>query len=142
MLGLLVSYKNKQNLKDDYGQEIMMFFNENFIDEIISFLSSYKYSSYCKISKKDKTVFNKNGLLSIKNTLSFYKENFKLNIIKFVEYGQRRGKNWDYITIEQYNEAKNIIPKPKKKFINPKKRKKYVTPKQQTDRGRNTNNKN
>ena len=128
-MGLLVSYKNKQNLKDDYGQEIMMFFNENFINEIISFLSSYKYSKYCKISKKDKEVFNKNGLLNIKNTLSFYKENFKLNVIEFIEYGQRRGKNWDYITIQEYENAKEIIPKPKKKFINPKRRKRYATPK-------------
>lgn len=127
-----MSYKNKQKLKDDYGTEIVMFFNENFTTEIISFMSAYRHSSYCKVSDKEEKTLSINGLLSIKNTIKFYKENFKLNIKEFVEYGQRRGKNWDYIDIEKYETAKSIIPKPKKKFINPKRRKRYVISKQQT----------
>ena len=119
------SYKNKQILKDEYGVEIVMFFNENFIKEIVPLISAYRNSKLCKTNKEKKLV-NYNGIVSIKKTINFFKNNFKFNAVEFVEYGQRRRKYWDYMTIEKYESASNIMPKPKKKFINPKNRKRYV----------------
>jgi hypothetical protein len=126
LLGLLASYKNKQEIKDEYGTTIVMFFNEDFVEEIIDLISKYRNSKLCKITDKLNTNGIQNGIVSIKNTIKFYKENYRFSVVKFVEYGQMRGKKWDYMRLTQYNEASNIIPKPKKKFINPKNRKRYV----------------
>jgi len=102
-----------------------MFFNEDFYKEIIDLISKYRNSKLGKITKAN-TPVNYNGIVSIKNTMNFYKNNFKLNAIEFVEYGQKRGKYWDYMPMEKYETASSIIPKPKRKFINPKNRNRYV----------------
>jgi len=102
-----------------------MFFNEDFCKEIVALISAYRHSKFGKINTTNKPV-NYNGIVSIKNTINFYKNNFKFNVKEFVEYGQRRGKNWDYMPIEKYETASSIIPKPKRKFINPKNRNRYV----------------
>jgi hypothetical protein len=106
-----------------------MFFNESFLDEIVELISKYRYCGLSKTTQKENNSCFNNGIVSIKNTIEFYKENYKFSVVKFIEYGQMRGKKWDYMKLSKFNEAKDILPKPKKKFINPKNRNRYVIPK-------------
>lgn len=130
LAGMLVSYKNRQRIKDDCGNEVVMFFNENFLDEIMPLMSSFRHHKMSRQNENDtRKVVVKHGIVQIKESLKLLETNYKLNVIKFIEYGQDRKKNWDYMQIEQYNQQKHIIPKPKKKFMNLKNRSRYVVPK-------------
>lgn len=125
--GMLASFKNRQQIKDDFGNEVVMFFNEQFVDDILPLMSSFTHHKMSRQNKNDKrkAVF-RHGIVKIKESMELLATNYKLNVIKFIEYGQDQRKNWDYMQIEQYNEQKHIIPTPKKKFMNPKRRKRYV----------------
>ena len=123
---LLIHYRNRKKLTDDYGNVIVMFFNENFYDNILPLMSAYKHHKVSRVSEdKRKAIFN-NGIISIKETIKLLSENYKLELAKFIAYGQKKGKDWDYLTYSEFKENEHIIPKPKQKFINPRKRKRYV----------------
>lgn len=122
-----MTFQNRKKIKDDLGNEVVMFFNENFVNDIVPLISSYTHHKISRVNKEDKRkTIKRNGIIQINKTLELLKSNYQFNVNNFIDYGQRRGKNWDSITIDEYNEQKHIIPTPKKKFINPKKRKSYV----------------
>ncbi len=126
MLSFSIAYKNKQRLKDDFGNEVMMFFNEDFLTEIMELCSKFTHSKYGRINEKLEPKKDNGGIFNIKKHIAFLSENFKFNVIDFIEYGQRRGKDWQYMNYLEYFINLPTIPKPKQKFINPKNRQRYV----------------
>jgi hypothetical protein len=107
-----------------------MFFNEQFLSEngIIGFISKFTHSNYGAINpnapKKKRSPFE---IISIKKEMKYLKENFKFNVIDFINYGQQRGKDWQMIDYDIYRKLMPEKPK-KKKFINPRIRR-YASPK-------------
>lgn len=125
-----MTFQNRKHITDDLQNEVVMFFNEDFVNEIVPLMSSYTHHKISRVNQEDKRkAITRNGVIQINKTLELLKTNYQFDVNKFIEYGQRRGKNWDSMSIEKFNEQKHIIPKPKQKFINPKKRKNYVNPK-------------
>ena len=123
LLSLLMAYKNKKVIEDDFGNKVMMFFNEKPL-EITSLIGKYKYH---KVSRKKGTIEDdiilRMGIIQLKESSENIEKNQKFNVLNFIEYGQDRGKDWQEINYELYI---SLMPKPKQKLINPKKRKKYV----------------
>ena len=125
---MLVSYKNRKRIEDDYGKVVILFFNEDFIDDIMPLMSSYRHHKMSRVNQDDKrkAVF-RNGIVQLKESMQLLDTNYKLDIEKFVAFGQDRKKNWDYMGIEEFDAEKHIIPMPKKKFMNLRKRRRqYV----------------
>ena len=106
-----------------------MFFNENFTEDIVPLATSFRHSNYCKTTDNKRYEVKEDQLVNLSQLLYYFKNNYKFNVIEFIEYGQRRGKKWEYMKAEEYSEASSILPKPKKKFINPKRRRVYAFPK-------------
>jgi menaquinone-dependent protoporphyrinogen IX oxidase len=123
LLSFLMAYKNKKEIKDEYGNKIIMFFNEHPRD-ISILMGKYKYN---KLSRKSGTINEdimlKDGIIQLNQSLKNVEKNHKFNVLNFVEFGQRRGRNWQEFNYDLYYK---LMPKPKRKIINPKKRKKYV----------------
>ena len=126
LMSLLLHFKNRRELKDDYGNNIIMFFNEDFTTEIIPLISSYTYHKVSRVNEDKRKAIVNNGIVSIKETILLFKKNYKFNATKFIDYGQRKGKDWDYLTLSEYKENEHLVPKPKQKFINPRKRRRYA----------------
>jgi hypothetical protein len=122
-----MTFQNRKRIKDDLGNEVVMFFNEDFINDIIPLISNYTHHKISRVNKDDKRKeITRNGIVQINKTIELLKTNYQFDVNKFIEYGQERGKNWYLMSIDKFNEQKHIIPTAKKKFINPKKRKPYV----------------
>ena len=127
LTGMLASFKRRKPIKDDFGNEVVMFFNEDFVDDIMPLMSSYRYNKVSRVNKNDKRkAVIRHGIVQIKASMKMLDENYKFNVEDFIRYGQTRGKNWDYMNLLEFNEQKHIIPTPKKKFMNPRKRRRYV----------------
>ncbi len=124
---MLLSFKRRHQIKDDFGNKVVMFFNEDFVKEIMPLMSSYRYNKVSRVNKNDKRkAVIKHGIIQLKASMKLLDQNYKFNVEEFIRYGQTRGKNWDYMSLLEFNEQKHIIPKPKKKFMNPKRRRQYV----------------
>ncbi len=114
-------------IKDDYGTTVIMLFNEDFMKDIMPLMLSYRHHKVSRVNKNDKRkAIIKKGIIQLKASMQLLETNYKLDIEKFITYGQNRGKNWDYMDIKSFDEQKHIIPKPKKKFMNPKRRRHHV----------------
>ena len=128
--GMLATFRNRQRIEDDFGKVIVMFFNEDFVKDIIPLMSSYRHHKMSRVNKNDKRkAVVRHGIIQLKASMHLLDTNYKLDIEKFVAYGQDRGKNWDYMGVEEFDAQKHIIPVPKKKFINLKRRRRYVVSK-------------
>jgi len=125
-MSLLLHFKNRRQLKDDYGNEIVMFFNEDYVTNIAPLISSYAYNKVSRVNEDKRKAVVKHGIVSIKETMKLLSKNYKLDVTKFIRYGQQRGKDWDYLTLSEYKQNEHLVPKPKQKFINPRKRRRYV----------------
>jgi len=127
LLSFLIHYKNKRRIKDQFDNEVMMFFNEDFVSEIMLLISKFTHSNFGKQNKQtEKRKYKKTEIFNIKKEIEYLESNFKFNVIEFIEYGQERGKNWQYIDYQEYQKIKPEEPKQKIKFINPNNRSRYV----------------
>jgi hypothetical protein len=116
-------------LRDDYNNAIVLF--TNYKPSVIKkWLMIYKYSKHCRIDYEEPLVIESPNVDAIKEAASefpgvkfpvavkFTKE-FKLDIIKFVNYLGKQGYDIVYKTKAEY-EKDNPVKQP---FIRPKRKK-------------------
>ncbi len=117
LLGLSIHYRNKEIMFDDFGNVVMLFFNESPSD--IKVLTSKFTKS--KLGIKNTATRIDSKFLSkdfIEDTFEEMSSN-SFNVIDFIQFGQTRKRDWDYLDYKEYLE---IAPKPKykKKFLKPR----------------------
>jgi hypothetical protein len=97
----------------------MMFFKENFVHEMIPLIAKFRYSKLGRTKEKP-AVTNPFESMNFAEEIADSIANHKLNILRFVEFGQSRGKDWYQMDYKEYEE---IAPKVthKKKFLKPRK---------------------
>ena len=119
LLSLSIHYRNKEIIFDDFGNAVMFFYNER-LSEIKLLISKFTKSKLGIANTANKIKCEYLSKEFIDDTFEEMSSN-SFNVIDFIEFGQERKKDWDYL---DYREYYKIAPKAKykKKFLKPRRR--------------------
>lgn len=130
---LLLRYQHKLFIQDSFGNELVIFFNEK-RDEFKSLMNKYGKSN--KTEQLDEPYriilhhFSDEFVNACKEMQQYIGRNSiplgvgplvkrKLNILEFVDYGIKKGHDWQFLYKDEWEQCQ---PKKKRKFIKPRKR--------------------